>query len=42
MSMHTSPHHQDYFASSFDGSYWPAVFAAAAIAAIAVLAWMTG
>ena len=40
MSMHTG-HHQDHFASSFDGSYWPAVFAVAAMSAIAVVAWMT-
>jgi len=43
MSMHTGRHHEhDYFASRFDGSFWPAVFALAAIFAIAAVAWMTG
>jgi hypothetical protein len=33
------PH--DYFTSSFDGSFWPAVLVIAAMLAIAAAAWMT-
>jgi hypothetical protein len=33
------PH--DYFASSLDGSFWPAVLVIAAMVAIAAVAWMT-
>ena len=40
MSTRTGPHH-DYFASSFDGSYWPALLVVAAIVAIAAVAWVT-
>ena len=39
MSMHT--HHPDYFASSFDGTIWPAVLVIAAMFALATVAWVT-
>ena len=41
MSMH-SDRHNDYLASSLDGSYWPAVLVIAAMIAIATFAWMSG
>jgi len=34
-------HHHDNFASSFDGSYWPAALVIAAMLAIAAVAWVT-
>ncbi len=40
MSMHSDRHH-DHFASSFDGSVWPAILVVAAMFAIAALAWTT-
>ena len=38
MSTHTERHH-DYFVSSIDGSYWPAILTVAAVVALAVVAW---
>jgi hypothetical protein len=40
MSMHPDRHH-DYFASSFDGSFWPALLVVAAIFTVAAVAWIT-
>jgi hypothetical protein len=40
MSMHSHRHH-DYFASSFDGSFWPAVLVVAAMFVVAAVAWTT-
>jgi len=34
-------HHQDYFASSFDGTIWPAILVFGAMAALAMVAWVT-
>jgi hypothetical protein len=39
--MATTKDHHDYFASSFDGSYWPALLVVGAMFAIAAIAWMT-
>jgi hypothetical protein len=40
MSMH-SDHHNDYFASRFDGSAWPAVLMVAAVFILTMVAWMS-
>jgi hypothetical protein len=39
MSMHTNRDHHDYFSSSVDGSFWPALLVIAAMFAIAAIAW---
>ena len=41
MSMHSQRHHDDYFASNFDGTVWPAVLVFGGIAALAIVAWIT-
>ncbi len=40
MSIHPDRHH-DYFASSFDGAFWPALLVFGAMVALAIVAWVT-